>query len=184
MNYIVQYKSNDTYLCHYGIKGQRHGVRRFQYEDGSLTPAGKERYAKYTEKTLDSTANLTAAGGEFTANQLKRDAAVKKAELNVEVSKVTGHTTMAQAKLLAQKGKYVLGTAKDAMKLGFAAAKAYYNVARMSKFMDKMLSNSSNQAKTDKDMRSAAKTGITNFTKKKGAKALARISGANSLLQG
>lgn len=32
-------------LRHYGIKGQRWGVRRFQEEDGSLTPAGKERYA-------------------------------------------------------------------------------------------------------------------------------------------
>lgn len=31
-------------LAHYGIKGQKHGVRRFQNEDGSLTPAGKERY--------------------------------------------------------------------------------------------------------------------------------------------
>ena len=28
-------------LRHYGIKGQRWGVRRFQEEDGSLTPAGK-----------------------------------------------------------------------------------------------------------------------------------------------
>ena len=32
-------------LRHHGIKGQRWGVRRFQEEDGSLTPAGKERYA-------------------------------------------------------------------------------------------------------------------------------------------
>ena len=32
-------------LRHYGIKGQRWGVRRFQEEDGSLTPAGKDRYA-------------------------------------------------------------------------------------------------------------------------------------------
>ena len=34
------------YLVHYGIKGQTHGVRRFQNEDGSLTPAGKERYGR------------------------------------------------------------------------------------------------------------------------------------------
>lgn len=31
-------------LCHHGIKGQKWGVRRFQNEDGSLTPAGKKRY--------------------------------------------------------------------------------------------------------------------------------------------
>lgn len=33
-------------LMHHGIKGQKKGVRRFQNEDGTLTPAGKERYYK------------------------------------------------------------------------------------------------------------------------------------------
>ena len=32
------------YICHHGIKGQKHGRRRYQYEDGSLTPAGRIRY--------------------------------------------------------------------------------------------------------------------------------------------
>lgn len=31
-------------LTHHGIKGQKWGRRRFQNEDGTLTPAGKERY--------------------------------------------------------------------------------------------------------------------------------------------
>lgn len=31
-------------LRHHGIKGQKWGRRRFQNEDGTLTPAGKERY--------------------------------------------------------------------------------------------------------------------------------------------
>lgn len=33
-------------LKHYGIKGQKWGQRRFQYENGSYTPDGKERYRK------------------------------------------------------------------------------------------------------------------------------------------
>ena len=33
-------------ICHHGIKGQKWGVRRFQNEDGTLTPEGKERYYK------------------------------------------------------------------------------------------------------------------------------------------
>ena len=32
------------YLLHYGIKGQKHGVRRWQYQDGSLTPEGYPHY--------------------------------------------------------------------------------------------------------------------------------------------
>lgn len=32
------------YLIHHGIKGQKWGVRRYRYADGTLTPAGKKRY--------------------------------------------------------------------------------------------------------------------------------------------
>ncbi len=39
----------DEELCHFGIKGMKWGVRRYENADGTLTPAGKARYAKYTE---------------------------------------------------------------------------------------------------------------------------------------
>lgn len=37
-------------LYHYGIKGQKWGVRRFQNKDGTLTPAGKKRLVKELKK--------------------------------------------------------------------------------------------------------------------------------------
>ena len=46
---------NSLYLSHHGVKNQKWGIRRFQYKDGSLTPAGKRRAAKmrtaYTQLT-------------------------------------------------------------------------------------------------------------------------------------
>lgn len=61
----LKYIISDGELCHYGIKGMKWGVRRYQNSDGSLTAKGKERYhdtksgmSKYacmlpTDPTLD-----------------------------------------------------------------------------------------------------------------------------------
>lgn len=40
----------DDYVLHWGVRGMRWGVRRYQNKDGSLTPAGKKRYNKELEK--------------------------------------------------------------------------------------------------------------------------------------
>jgi len=41
---LVSSLSDTDYLEHYQIKGAKHGVRRFQNYDGSLTPEGRIRY--------------------------------------------------------------------------------------------------------------------------------------------
>jgi hypothetical protein len=54
-------------LYHWGIKGMRWGVRRYQNKDGSLTPAGKKRYADDPDlKKVDSAkAAMKTAGKAY-----------------------------------------------------------------------------------------------------------------------
>ena len=40
-------------LYHWGIKGQRWGIRRYRNEDGTLTEDGNKRYLKHTQRTSD-----------------------------------------------------------------------------------------------------------------------------------
>ena len=42
----------DNYLQHWGVKGMKWGVRRYQNKDGTLTAAGKKRYQKKFEKEV------------------------------------------------------------------------------------------------------------------------------------
>jgi hypothetical protein len=56
-------KEYSDFLAHYGIKGQKHGIRRFQNEDGSLTDEGRSRYGvgdKKDWKRLDRDARKDA----------------------------------------------------------------------------------------------------------------------------
>lgn len=59
MNWKEKYYEELYELYHHGIKGQRWGIRRFQNKDGSLTPAGKNRYGEDRHKEIrNATASL------------------------------------------------------------------------------------------------------------------------------
>ena len=47
------YREKD-YLAHYGVKGMKWGIRRFQNRNGTLTAAGKKRRNETTEKRENS----------------------------------------------------------------------------------------------------------------------------------
>lgn len=54
---LVEKYYKDQYLKHHGIKDQKWGRRRYQNYDGSLTPAGRERYREMNRNDGDKTSS-------------------------------------------------------------------------------------------------------------------------------
>lgn len=52
------------YLIHSGIPGMKHGIRRYQYKDGSLTPEGRIRYGVGPSRESNGTDNATSSGAK------------------------------------------------------------------------------------------------------------------------
>lgn len=69
--------SDNSYLAHYGIKGQKHGERRWQNKDGSLTPAGRLHYGVGAARS---------AIGKV-KNSVRKRVAPTNAELNAQIRK-------------------------------------------------------------------------------------------------
>lgn len=40
------------YISHFGVKGMKWGVRRYQNRDGSLTPEGRKRYGRSEDSEI------------------------------------------------------------------------------------------------------------------------------------
>lgn len=70
--YQIIYMAPNDYLAHHGIKGQKWGIRRYQNPDGTLTPAGRERYYRDRVKQLKKEYNEKTPKEKRTENGLNK----------------------------------------------------------------------------------------------------------------
>ena len=79
MRYYRQPYPNE--LWHYGIKGMHWGDRRYQNEDGSLTPAGKERYSQTVyDRGMAQDFRVKSAGGQVIPGRYQKSIPYQHAE--------------------------------------------------------------------------------------------------------
>lgn len=99
MEYCDYYNRYDEELYHYGIKGQKWGVRRYQNKDGSLTTAGRKRQAKQ-----EYDAEVKAAKAKY--KNTKRDISGSDPERNKRIAKKVAAAAIMTATVAAAAHMY------------------------------------------------------------------------------
>ena len=83
----MQFESS---LQHWGIKGMKWGIRRYQNKDGSLTPAGRKRYSDTNSGPLVKKAASTSQKKSSSSNkgyETMSDAELERAVRRLEFEK-------------------------------------------------------------------------------------------------
>lgn len=85
---LTSIDANEEFMEHHGVKGQKHGVRRYQNDDGSLTALGRQHYGIFGR--LRSHFNPAERGYRAAVKQQQQQQkiAVKKAKYAGDIKKM------------------------------------------------------------------------------------------------
>ena len=121
-------------LYHHGIKGQKWGVRRYQFADGSVTPAGAKRYyvkqssggvkrttslASMKVKELTNTARTQITGKQYVDTYLKKGTTFSRIQTSKDFENFAFYATYKKAdsdKYMGLFGKNLTSRANAAAK--------------------------------------------------------------------
>lgn len=129
---IVFSSNNDLY--HYGIKGQKWGERRFQNKDGTLTPAGKERYKTGDDSVASRENGISKLKRKILGRSQEEDNLIRKEkkerrEANKRIIKDAANVhKMSDSELLAKIGR--LQNEKRLMELSYDRLTSSANPAK------------------------------------------------------
>lgn len=101
-------------IYHHGVKGQKWGVRRYQNEDGSLTPAGKKRYAEDADSEVKESRKQDVKNRR-TLSDSELEEKIKRLKMERELKSLTEEDISpgkkATKEILSSAGKKVLSAA-------------------------------------------------------------------------
>lgn len=105
---------SEDIIYHYGVKGQKWGVRRYQNEDGSLTNAGKKKYAADEEKRIKESRKQDLKNRRNMSDS-ELEAKIKRLKMEREFKRLTEEDLSpgkkATKEILSSAGKKVLSAA-------------------------------------------------------------------------
>lgn len=144
--YYEPYWLNDNEIEHFGIKGMKWGIRRYQNSDGTLTDAGKKRYGteeKFQEH-ISKKYNKAGAKLERLDNKVTKlsNKGVLKEQKAIKKQRKASSALLFQKSKAKQASKATKRALKAYQKSQEAEIKAYrWNEKMQSKFKDVKISN-------------------------------------------